>query len=46
MARGFIRKTSFWKTVGAFRSQWKHALKRFFLPWAYKGYRSQRDGEQ
>ena len=32
MARGFIRKTSFWKTVGAFRSQWKRALKRFFLP--------------
>ena len=32
MARGFFRKTSFWKTVGAFRSQWKRALKRFFLP--------------
>lgn len=32
MARGLIRKTSFWKTVGAFRSQWKRALKRFFLP--------------
>lgn len=31
MARGFFRKTSFWKTVGAFRSQWKRALKRFFL---------------
>lgn len=34
MARGFFRKTSFWKTVGAFRSQWKRALKRFFL-WGY-----------
>lgn len=32
MARGLIRKPSFWKTVGAFRSQWKRALKRFFLP--------------
>ena len=34
MARGFFRKTSFWKTVGAFRSQWKRTLKRFFL-WGY-----------
>ena len=32
MARGLFRKTSFWKTVGAFRSQWKRALLRFFLP--------------
>ena len=32
MSRGLFRKTSFWKTVGAFRSQWKRALKRFFLP--------------
>ena len=32
MTRGLIRKPSFWKTVGAFRSQWKRALKRFFLP--------------
>ena len=32
MARGFIRKTSFWKIVGAFRSQWKRKLKRMFIP--------------
>ena len=32
MARGFFRKRSFWKTVGAFRSQWKRALLRFFFP--------------
>ena len=32
MSRGLFRKTSFWKTVGAFRSQWKRVLKRFFLP--------------
>lgn len=32
MARGFIRKPSFWKTVGAYRSQWKRSLRRFFFP--------------
>lgn len=32
MARGLFRKRSFWKTIGAFRSQWKRALLRFFFP--------------
>lgn len=33
MARGFFRKPSFNKTLGAWGSQWKRALKRFFIPW-------------
>ena len=32
MARGIIRKPSFWKIVGAYRSQWKRTLKRMFIP--------------
>ena len=32
MARGIIRKPSFWKIVGAFRSQWKRSLRRMFIP--------------
>lgn len=32
MARGIIRKPSFWKIVGAFRSQWKRTLSRIFIP--------------
>lgn len=32
MARGFIRKPSFWKIVGAYRSQWKRSLRRMFIP--------------
>lgn len=32
MARGLIRKPSFNKIVGAFRSQWKRSLLRLFLP--------------
>ncbi len=33
MSRGFFRKISFNKMVGAWKSQWKRALKRFFMPW-------------
>ena len=32
MARGLFRKTSFMKTVGAYRSLWKRTLLRFFFP--------------
>ena len=32
MARGIIRKPSFWKIVGAYRSQWKRTLRRMFIP--------------
>ena len=32
MARGYIRKPSFRKIVGAYRSQWKRAVMRFFFP--------------
>lgn len=32
MARGLFRKPSFWKIVGAYRSQWKRTLKRMFIP--------------
>lgn len=32
MSRGVIRKPSFDKVIGAYRSQWKRALLRFFLP--------------
>lgn len=32
MSRGLIRKPSFWKIVGAYRSQWKRSLKRMFIP--------------
>ena len=32
MARGLIRKPSFWKIVGAYHSQWKRTLKRMFIP--------------
>lgn len=32
MSRGVIRKPSFGKVIGAYRSQWKRALLRFFLP--------------
>lgn len=35
MARGFIRKPSFWKIVGAYRSQWKRSIMRFFFPYTY-----------
>jgi hypothetical protein len=31
MSRGIIRKPSFWKIVGAYRSQWKRMLKRMFI---------------
>ncbi|MBQ7390876.1 MAG: hypothetical protein IJW02_07225 [Clostridia bacterium] len=33
MARSIIRKPSFWKIVGAFRSMWKRFLRRMFIPW-------------
>ncbi len=33
MARGFFRKLSFNKTLGAWASQWKRAIKRLFIPW-------------
>ena len=33
MARSIIRKPSFWKIVGAFRSMWKRFLCRMFIPW-------------
>ena len=32
MARGLFRKFSFWKIVGAYRSQWKRTLRRMFIP--------------
>lgn len=35
MARGYIRKPSFWKIVGAYRSQWKRSIMRFFFPNTY-----------
>lgn len=35
MARGFIRKPSFWKIVGAYRSQWKRSLMRALFPNTY-----------
>ena len=35
MARGFIRKPSFWKIVGAYRSQWKRSLMRMLFPNTY-----------
>ena len=33
MSRGLFRKFSFWKVVGAYRSQWKRRLRRWFIPW-------------
>ena len=35
LARGFVRKPSFWKIVGAYRSQWKRSIMRFFFPNTY-----------
>ena len=35
MARGFIRKPSFWKIVSAYRSQWKRSLMRWLFPNTY-----------
>lgn len=35
MARGFIRKPSFWRIVGAYRSQWKRSLMRALFPNTY-----------
>ena len=35
MSRGFIRRPSFWKIVGAYRSQWKRLLMRALFPNTY-----------
>lgn len=35
LARWFIRKPTFSKVLGAYRSQFRRALMRLFFPWAY-----------
>lgn len=35
MARGYYRKPSFWKIIGAYRSQWKRSFMRGLFPSTY-----------
>ena len=35
MARGYYRKPSFWKIIGAYRSQWKRSFMRWLFPSTY-----------